>query len=179
MKYFIFFMFIFLLFACSNNNEVYWCGDHACINKKEKKAFFKKTMIVEKRELTEKDKLSKYDKNEILKQIRLEEKKETKKDQKFTEEITLEEKQIAKKDEKLRKSTQLNVKECFDWNVANRSIRECFRFSKLIPKPKKSAAKGELSLAKKESFSQFSELVEKINKKNASRPYPDINNIPN
>ena len=44
---------------------------------------------------------------------------------------------------------------------------------------KKKAVKETLSLEKKESFSQFSELVEKITKKNASRPYPDINDIPN
>ena len=52
MKYSIFlFLAFFLLFACSNNKSVYWCGDHACINNKEKKAYFKKTMIVEKRDL--------------------------------------------------------------------------------------------------------------------------------
>ena len=56
-------MFCILLFSCSNNKSVYWCGDHACINKKEKESFFKKTMIVEKRELNEKNKLSKTEKD--------------------------------------------------------------------------------------------------------------------
>ena len=36
---------------CSNNKTIYWCGDHPCINKKEKEAYFKETMIVEVRDL--------------------------------------------------------------------------------------------------------------------------------
>ena len=44
----IFFIFLLLLLInCSNTKSVYWCGDHPCINKKEKEAYFKKTMIVE------------------------------------------------------------------------------------------------------------------------------------
>ena len=35
------------MISCSNNKGVYWCGDHPCINNKEKEAYFKKTMIVE------------------------------------------------------------------------------------------------------------------------------------
>ena len=35
----------------NDNTGVYWCGDHPCINKKEKEAYFKKNMIVEKRNL--------------------------------------------------------------------------------------------------------------------------------
>ena len=41
---------LFLVISCTNKS-VYWCGDHPCINKKEKEAYFKKTMIVEKRTL--------------------------------------------------------------------------------------------------------------------------------
>ena len=55
MKYLIFLVSLFLLFACSNSKSVYWCGDHACINNKEKEAYFKKTMIVEVRELGKQD----------------------------------------------------------------------------------------------------------------------------
>ena len=47
---------LILLFGCGNKNEVYWCGDHACVNNKEKEAYFKKTMIVEKRDLSKKNK---------------------------------------------------------------------------------------------------------------------------
>ena len=37
----LFFIFIlFMVVACNNNKIVYWCGDHPCINKKEKEALF-------------------------------------------------------------------------------------------------------------------------------------------
>ena len=34
----IFFTFV----SCASNKGVYWCGDHACINKKERKLTLKK-----------------------------------------------------------------------------------------------------------------------------------------
>ena len=49
MNRFIIFLF-FLTVGCGSSNTVYWCGDHQCINKKEKEAYFKKTMIVEARD---------------------------------------------------------------------------------------------------------------------------------
>ena len=30
-----------MIISCSANKGVYWCGDHSCINKKEKEAYFK------------------------------------------------------------------------------------------------------------------------------------------
>ena len=48
----VFFLFIFLfILSCSVNKTVYWCGDHPCINKKEKESYFKKTMIVEVKQI--------------------------------------------------------------------------------------------------------------------------------
>ena len=44
------FIFFFII-SCASTKSVYWCGDHPCINKKEKEAYFKKTMIVEIRDL--------------------------------------------------------------------------------------------------------------------------------
>ena len=29
----------FMIVGCSTNKVTYWCGDHPCINKKEKEAF--------------------------------------------------------------------------------------------------------------------------------------------
>ena len=40
-----------MIISCSTNKGVYWCGDHPCINKKEKEAFFEKNMIVEIKDL--------------------------------------------------------------------------------------------------------------------------------
>ena len=54
MKYLIFFLTFFLLINCSNSKKVFWCGDHPCINNKEKEAYFKQTMIVEIREIGKK-----------------------------------------------------------------------------------------------------------------------------
>ena len=51
MKVLIFLFLFFILTECTNNNSVYWCGDHACINKTEQKEYFKKTMIVEVRDI--------------------------------------------------------------------------------------------------------------------------------
>ena len=57
MKYLILLIFSLLLFSCSNGKRVYWCGDHACINNKEKESYFKKTMVVEIKEQTFSDSL--------------------------------------------------------------------------------------------------------------------------
>ena len=56
MKTLFFIIIYFLLFGCSKDRIVYWCGDHACVSQAEKEAYFKKTMIVEVR------KLNKYEK---------------------------------------------------------------------------------------------------------------------
>ena len=72
-KLFVLFISFFLL-SCSNGKRVYWCGDHACVNKKEKEAYFAKTMTVEIRELTKSNKKSKSEIDLIKKQIELENK---------------------------------------------------------------------------------------------------------
>ena len=47
---------LFYLSSCANNlnSGVFWCGDHQCVNKKEKEAYFKKTLTVEKRIINKK-----------------------------------------------------------------------------------------------------------------------------
>jgi len=48
---------LFVLFVgCSNTNGVFWCGDHACANKKEKEAYYAKTLIVEIKQKNKKNK---------------------------------------------------------------------------------------------------------------------------
>ena len=56
MKFAFSFILLILLISCSGDKSVYWCGDHACINKKEKEAYFKKTMIIEKKIINKKKK---------------------------------------------------------------------------------------------------------------------------
>ena len=50
MRFFIPLFFIAVLTHCSSNDFVYMCGDHVCLNDKERLAYFKKTMIVEIRD---------------------------------------------------------------------------------------------------------------------------------
>ena len=68
----------FLLLSCSKNQSVYWCGDHACINKKEKEAYFQKTMIVEKREVIKQYREKKSELDLIKEQAGLTNKKKAK-----------------------------------------------------------------------------------------------------
>ena len=88
----IFFLLIFtLLLNCSNQKKVYWCGDHPCINKKEREAYFKKNMSVEVKTV----KVSDKDKSEIraiTEQARLNEKKRIKKEKDLAKIARLEEK---------------------------------------------------------------------------------------
>ena len=50
-KYILIFLF-FLLQSCQNPKDiVFWCGDHACKNEKERSAYFEKTMLVEIRKI--------------------------------------------------------------------------------------------------------------------------------
>ena len=51
MKRYIFIPIFIFIVACSGGKGVYWCGDHPCINKKEKESYFKKTMIVEVKQI--------------------------------------------------------------------------------------------------------------------------------
>ena len=47
----LFYLVIFFIFTnCATNKDVYFCGDHPCIDKKERGAYFKETMIVEIKE---------------------------------------------------------------------------------------------------------------------------------
>jgi len=45
-KIFFLFLFVFIV-GCSNEKQVYWCGDHECANKNERIKFFKENLIVE------------------------------------------------------------------------------------------------------------------------------------
>ena len=75
MKNYLFLCVFFLIFSCTNNKSVYWCGDHPCINNKEKEAYFKKTMIVEVRELKKENNKDISEFGKLLKQAQVDEKK--------------------------------------------------------------------------------------------------------
>ena len=56
MKKLLLLVFFLLIYSCTGNKTVFWCGDHACINKKEKETYFKKTLTVEIKKISNKNK---------------------------------------------------------------------------------------------------------------------------
>jgi len=194
MKYLILLIFSLLVFACSNGKRVYWCGDHACINNKEKEAYFKKTMIVEIRELSKQNKKSKSEFEIIKKQAGLEQKKEIKNEKELAKQVRLDKKRRIKEEKELAKQVRLDKKRRIkEENELTKQVR--LEEKKIIKEEKKSYKKKILKTEnvplEKEivintgiaridiSSNEFKELVEKITNKNMFRPYPNINDIPN
>ena len=205
MKYFFILLFIILL-SCTNKKEVHWCGDHACINNKEKKAYFEKTLITEIKDLTkQKRKKSEF---EIIKEkagLDLDKEKEeefedkikvlsTEEQKALAKQLRLEEKQRIKEEKKLTKQSRLDEKK-----VGNEAKAEgdCTKLVKLHEKLKCKMDEKKVNKAKSkkddseinleanvinekniDSSVEFSELTKKIHRKNLSRSYPDINDIP-
>ena len=174
---------LLLIPACISSNKVYWCGDHPCINKKEREAYFKETMIVEVKN-------KKYKKNKnntvvekILKDAKLKQNKRIQNEKNLSKLEKKREKELKKKakiDEKKRKKDEKQRK------------KEEKKLAKQIKKDEKTLVKKEkksINFTKKKQInafdnknvqlSKFDDLVEKIKKKNILRSYPDINNIPN
>ena len=155
---------ILLLTACSPSKGVYWCGDHPCINKKEKEAYFKKTMIVEVRELTkDKKKLSELEK--ITQQAQKNEKVRIKDEKQKAK--------MEKKELKRKKKEQKMLKKMAKKEAKKELLEE-----------KENLLEKDIAVSKKiltnEIYSEeFNKLVEKIKAKNLTRSYPDINDIPN
>ena len=177
---FIFSIIIFIfIFGCSNTHQVYWCGDHPCINNKEKEAYFKKTMTVEIRKLSPKDlKKSEIEKiteqaikkenkriaseKQKLKQAKIDKKKEKKLLKELEKEAKLEKKRKRKEEKKLKKLAKIKKKS------KNKKISN--DENKLVL----STDIGVFDLSK----SSFDNLADKIKNKNLSRSYPNINDIP-
>ena len=160
MKKFLLLMFLFFLFSCASNKTVYWCGDHACKNKKEKETYFKKTMTVEIKQINNKTK-KKYSSHEkILQQMETDTKKKIKEEKELAKQLRSEEKMRIKKEKELAK--QLKLKEKKKINKKNKLTKQ-------------------INLKKDEEIHSaiFTELKQKIIEKNLFRPYPDINNIQN
>ena len=194
MKYLILLIFSLLLFACSNGKRVYWCGDHACINNKEKEAYFKKTMIVEIKELNKQNKKSKSELEIIKKQAGLEQKKEIKNEKELAKQARLDKKRRMKEEKELAKQARLDEKRLMkdEKELAKQARLEEI---KIINKEKKSSKnkilKTENVPLEKEVIintgtariniysTEFKKLVEKITKKNMFRPYPNINDTSN
>ena len=155
-------IFIFII-SCSANKGVYWCGDHACANNKEKEAYFKKTMIVEVRNLNKKDKNKDSENEKILKQYQPVETKLVIKSEELDQQIELEEEQRANEAKRMEEQLKLEEEQ-----ILNEEKNE----QKTISTFKKSV---EISEA---SSMNFDDLVDKILARNSSRSFPKINDIP-
>ena len=194
MKNYLFLCVFFLIFSCTNNKSVYWCGDHPCINNKEKEAYFKKTMIVEVKELKKENNkdISEFEKlleqaqidekkrimseKGLAKQVRLEEKRRIKEEKELAKQVRLEEKRRIEEKKKLSKQARLEEK---------REKNNIWKDEKKLPKKEVSKTKNKetainIDMASTNiSSAKFKELAERITLKNKFRPFPNINDIPN
>jgi len=156
---------LFLIFGCSSTKQTFWCGDHACTNKKEKEAYFNKTMIVEIKEVS-KDKYKKKTNLEIIREqndisildAKIEENILKQKQDELVDQAKIEEELIKQEQDEL---------------VEQAKIEE-----ELIKQEQDELKKNKPTNTENISKS-FDEIVKNIRSKNSFRPYPDINDIPN
>ena len=99
-----------MIIGCSSNEGVYWCGDHPCINKKEKEAYFKKTMIVEKKSLDNKNYKNNSEIEKIMHEALKKEKNRIKSEKNLTKQAKIEEKRLIKEEKELTKQLKLEEK---------------------------------------------------------------------
>ena len=101
----LFYLIIFLvIIGCSTNKVVYWCGDHPCINKKEKEAYFRKTMIVEVKDLSKEELENKSEIDKIKKQAIINEKRRIKGEKELKKQTRLDQKKRINEEKKLLKT---------------------------------------------------------------------------
>ncbi len=154
----------FMIVSCSTNKFTYWCGDHPCINKKEKEAYFKKAMIVEIKKIGKKGYKKNSDIERIILQAQVNEKKRIIDEKELAKQAKLEQKRRIKEDKELAKQVKIDEK-------------------KIIKKKKKQSKQSDSIITAVENNeiepSSFDKLVEKIIKRNSLKSYPDINDVPN
>tara|TARA_B100000029_G_scaffold392339_1_gene389341 strand:+ start:297 stop:860 length:564 start_codon:yes stop_codon:yes gene_type:complete len=176
-----------LIVSCTSKKKVYWCGDHPCINKKEKAAYFKKTGIVEIKILDNNQSIKKSDMENITQQAKLNEKnrikkeKELKKIQKEIQKEKLKAEKIALKSERISEKQRLKREKELLKEEKKRLKREKKLSKKNINKDKKEE-KVTIDVAAVKidvSIDDFNNHLKRIKDRNIVRSYPDINDIPN
>ena len=161
-KLFFAILFLFIV-SCTSGKGVYWCGDHPCINKKEKEAYFKKTMIVEVRNIKKSNFNNKAESQKIIETARKDEKKRILKEKDLAKQAKLEEKKRIQEEKDLAKQIDLDEKKILDKEkqTANKNIDKKSNSEKI-----------------NYSSTSFNDLVKMIAEKNSLKPFPDINKIP-
>ena len=147
---------LFFIFSCSNNKVVYWCGDHACINKKEREAYFKKTLIVEVKNINNDN--SKNDSN--VKKIQ---------EQLLTND---KERKVLEKEAKINKKKEIQKQKELEKQSKSEKKKE-------ILKEKKMPSKLNEDEIVDKKTDKFSQILKRITGKNNTKPFPDINDIQN
>ena len=160
MKILLYLIILFIFTGCSTDKDVFWCGDHPCINKKEKEAYFKKTMIVEIKDLKKKSSKNNSEIEKIIQQARKGEKRRIKEEKSKAKQAKLEAKRKKKEEKYLAKQIEQDQAEIIKKKTSKQSVN------------------ADAGIESPTSISpNFNKLVEKITKKNIFRPYPNINDI--
>ena len=190
---------ILILTGCSSNKKVYWCGDHACVNKKEKEDYFKKTMIVEIRSLDKNQIKGKSSIEKITERALMDQKKQIKEEKSLKKQAKFERKRKIQEEKALAKQIKLEKKRKIKEEKAlakkakfekKKKIQEEKKVAKklkskkkkLIKKNKKTEKIVKLETSNQENkplLSNFEQIINNITKKNLFRPFPDINDIQN
>ena len=199
MRSILFFTIFFLILGCSTTPGVYWCGDHACINKNEREAYFKKTMIVEIRELKKENIKKNSEIENITQRAKNEEKKRITREKELAKQAKLDEKRRIKDEKELAKQAKLDEKRRIDEEKElekqitleeEKRIKEDKKLTRQVKMKEKVNKKQTKTPAKKDNkitdfenvpvFStEFDKIVKRIKRRNILRPYPDINDIQN
>ena len=179
MKNLIYLLLFFIIINCSTDKNVYWCGDRPCINNKDRENYFKKTMIVEIKEL----KKSSKDNSEIekiMEQAQVENKRRIINEKVLAKESKLEEKRRIKKEKNLIKQAKLNEKRRIkdEKNLIKqakleekRRIKDEKKLVKQIERDEKKFIKDEKKLTKQTKRDE-NKIIKKEKKK--SKPYTDV-----
>ena len=172
---------VFFLLGCSASNEVYWCGDHPCINMKEKEAYFKETMIIEVKRLNEKEKKEFSEIEKVFEQAyKKKEEKRVRDEKSLSKEVKFEERKKKEKQKKLSKEMRLKEKQKLKLEKKQAKL-DAIQKKKNLAKEKKSFKKSkDKSKINSQNLiidnnSDFSQIVEKITERNKSKPYPNLN----
>ena len=160
MKILLYLIILFIFTSCSTDKDAFWCGDRPCINKKEKEAYFKKTMIVEIKDLKKKASKNNSEIEKIIQQARKGEKRRIKEEKNKAKQAKLEDKRKKKEEKYLAKQIEQDQAEIIKKKTSKQSVNT------------------DAGIESPTSISpNFNKLVEKITKRNILKPYPSINDI--
>ena len=174
MKTIILLFLLILITSCSNGKKTYWCGDHPCINKAEKESYFKENMIIEVRNIDKKNKkeLSNYEK--LMKQAQINQKNKVLEEKKLAKKNKEEEK---KRKKRIKKQSQLENKKIVKKQSKINKEKKLKKKAKTIKKKDNNKQLAQIDKSEV-SITMFDQLLSDIKKRNALKPYPDINNMP-